>query len=197
MNDRKLLAALLGSALLGGLVGAASATVFGSTRAPDATEAPAADSRELATEMRALRAALDGATARLAELAAEASRAELAAPAARPREPVGAIDAEALLAGLDERIERLSAALGQASPAGVRMPEGRLGTPDFPAAEVVRTKQFLHQHLLWDFARVAERYGLPDRSMIYDPGKVTWTYSLPDGRAVSFDFMEGVVARVR
>jgi hypothetical protein len=76
------------------------------------------------------------------------------------------------------------------------MPAGRLGTPDFPPKEVLESKEFTQKHLVWDFARVAERYGLPDFSTISD-SYVTWGYQLGERRSVWFDFVGGVVCRVR
>jgi uncharacterized membrane protein len=192
MEDRKVLAALLASALLGAIVGAAGAIVAGAPRAPETSGA--AGSAALEQEVRALRLALADAAARFGEVAARERSDRMAAPASEPRERVGPSGADALLAGLDVRLARLAELLERppSTQSAARLPGEHRGTPDFPAKEVVNSPEFRNRHLLWDYARVLERYGPPDH-ISANQGEVQWYYRSNEGPAVRIAFVGGLL----
>jgi hypothetical protein len=150
------------------------------------------DTGDLEGELSALRGALEGAIAALAEMQERAATSELAPPAALPREPVGpSLDAEALLAALDERLGRLEVAAGRA-PELSELSTVRRGRPDFPPPEAESHEAFRERHLLWDYARIVERYGLPD--LIQTGGDERyWYYTDDSGHDARFTFADGLV----
>jgi len=192
---------LVGSAV-GAVAGAALALLVTTGRGGAPERGPES---EIARELGALRGAVQQATAAFASSTKENGGGGLVTPAAFPREPAGdakggAFDVDALLAGLDARLDRLEAILssgggGAGGLAGPTLAEGALGSPDFPPKETVNSPEFLGRHLLWDFAKVAQRYGLPDHTSA-GGGEVRWVFQSADGRKVSFTFIDGLVQKV-
>jgi hypothetical protein len=72
---------------------------------------------------------------------------------------------------------------------------GPLGHPDFPDRETVNSRGFRDGLLLWDYARVAERYGFPDSAGTHE-NAVIWSYRVAERRWVRIHFVAGVVMRV-
>jgi hypothetical protein len=106
------------------------------------------------------------------------------------------LDAAALLAGVDERLDRLERILtrGATTSGPGQMPQ-HPGTATFPAADVRTSRAFRDRHLFLGYTEVAELYGLPDRSHVRE-NCVRWTYDVDDGEEW-FDFVDGRVVSTR
>ena len=191
-----MLAGLLGSALIGAVVGAASVAI-----ADPPAEAPAPQARwetdSFEQELAALRMGLVEAVERLEAIAREERPVDPS-----PRVPIGPAEdggTDPELLGLDQRLDRLIKLLERMprDNSMIRRPTGQLGLPDFPEKAVVNSREFRDSILLWDYARVAERFGYPDVSGISNNGYVYWRYTRPEGGNVQIYFKDGVVLRVR